>query len=82
MKSLEKEFDAKNIEHSYRLCEQAICLEAKIVECNGKLESYQSEFVASQQQLGIINGITRGASLFPMTSQTHSLVTQINSSRC
>jgi len=82
MKSLEKEFDAKNIEHSYRLCEQAICLEAKIVECNGKLESYQSEFVASQQQPRIMNGITRGASLFPMTSQTHSLVTQINSSRC
>jgi len=69
MKSQEEEFDAKNIEHSCRLREQVICLEAKIVECNGKFESYQNEFVASQQQLGIMNGITRGASLFPMRAR-------------
>merc|ERR1712007_220255 len=81
MKSLEEEFDAKNIEHSYRLREQAMCLEAKIVECNGKLESYQSEVVASHQQLGIVKGITRGVSLFPMISQTPAPVRRINSSR-
>jgi len=87
MKSLEEEFDAKNIEHSYRLREQVMSLEAKIVECNGKVESHQNEFVASHQQLGIATNITRGTSprgvsLFPMTSQSHTLVTRINPSRC
>jgi len=82
MKSLEEEFDAKNIEHAYRLREQVMSLEAKIVECNGKVESYQSEFVTSHQQPGIVKGITRGGGLFPMTSQTHTCVSRINSSRC
>merc|ERR1712064_26510 len=73
LKSLEEEFDTKNIEHSYRLREQVMCLEAKIVECNGKLESYRSKFVASHQQRGIVTGITRVASLLPKTSPTHNI---------
>jgi len=72
----------ENIEQSYRLREQVVCWEAKVVEGNEKLESYQSEFVASHQQLGIAKGLTRGANLFPMTSQTRSFVSRINSSRC